>query len=220
LIDAWSWRACFGINPPLGIAACVLAGLHLEIPLNPDINLPWKEKINKMDVLGTTFFVPFMVVLLLALQWGSLVYGFGNPRIVALFVLSAVLLTLFLLTEYFGKTASLPFRILKDRSILTGAFFALCPYATIAILEYYMSSYFQRVGGYSAAKIGLFTIPMVAGMAITCTSRVRLLFPAMCITAVLASISSGLITTIDIDIHLPKLLCLLGHLGFAKGAGI
>lgn len=227
LIDAWTWRACFGINIPLGIAGCAVVGFYLELPYNSDIDLPWKEKIKRIDILGTAFFVPAMVSLLLALQWGGSVFGFGSARIIALFVLSAVLFTLFFITEYLsGEKASLPFRILKNRSILAGAFFALCANATISVTQYYLSIYFQGVRGYSAAKTGLFSLPMVVGMAVACTSAgaittwIGYYFPAMYLTAVLASISSGLITTIDIDTDLPKLLCLLGLLGFAVGAGI
>ena len=227
LIDGWTWRACFGINIPLGIAGCAVVGFFLELPHTPDMNLPLKDKIKRLDFFGTAIFVPSIVSLLLALQWGGSVYGWASARIIALFVLSGVLLALFGVIEYqSGDKASLPFRILKNRSLLAGAFFALCCNATVAVTEYYMSLYFQGARGYSAAKTGVFALPMVAGMGIACTAAgafttwIGYYFPVMYTTTVLASIAAGLLTTVDLDTDLAKLLCLLGLLGFAVGAGI
>jgi len=70
LTDAFNWRACFGINLPLGTLALVLVWFGFKSPvINPDESLPLKEKLVKLDPLSTLVFVPSIVCLLLALQW-------------------------------------------------------------------------------------------------------------------------------------------------------
>jgi len=70
LIDAFSWRACFGINLPLGALALTLIWFGFVSPVtNADESLPFKEKLVKLDPLGTLVFMPSIICLLLALQW-------------------------------------------------------------------------------------------------------------------------------------------------------
>ncbi|KAK5308816.1 hypothetical protein LTR70_010790 [Exophiala xenobiotica] len=70
LIDAFNWRACFGINLPLGTLALALVWFGSNSPVtNPHESLPLKEKLVKLDPLSTLVFVPSITCLLLALQW-------------------------------------------------------------------------------------------------------------------------------------------------------
>lgn len=70
LIDAFDWRACFGINLPLGTLALALVWFGFDSPVtNPHESLPLKEKLVKLDPLSTLVFVPSITCLLLALQW-------------------------------------------------------------------------------------------------------------------------------------------------------
>jgi len=70
LIDAFNWRACFGLNLPLGVLALVLVWFGFSSPVtNPDESLPLKQKLMKLDPVGTLVFIPSIVCLLLALQW-------------------------------------------------------------------------------------------------------------------------------------------------------
>lgn len=227
LITGWTWRACFGINIPLGLIGCGVIYVCLHLDPNPDENLSLKEKIKRLDLLGTAILAPAMLCLLLALQWGGTLYRWDDTRVIALFVLSGVLLSGFLLTEWrLGEKASLPFRILRNRSLLAGAFFDHCCNATVTVIEYYMSIYFQGVRGYSAAKTGVFALPVVVGVCIASplaggfTTWIGYYFPTMYVPAVLASVAVGILTTIDIDTSIAQVLCVLALLGFGIGAGI
>ncbi|KAK5122095.1 hypothetical protein LTR85_004341 [Meristemomyces frigidus] len=227
LISGWTWRACFGINIPLGIFGCVLISYLLQLPPNPDETLPLKEKLKGLDLAGTAVFAPAVVCLLLPLQWGGSVYRWDSAQIIALFILSGFLLSAFIVIEWkSGERASLPLRIFKKRSLLAGSFFGFCCNSAAFVTEYYMSIYFQGVRGYSAAKTGALALPLVAGMSIAAplagafTTWAGYYFPTMYTATVFASVAVGVLTTIHADTSLSLLMCMLALLGFAVGLGI
>lgn len=231
LIDAFSWRACFGMLVPL-TALAVVATYFLLPPVAAEHNeenlkLSWREKLIQMDLLGTALFVPSITCLLVALQWAGTTYGWGNIRIVALLVVFAILLALFgWWQKRSGDRAALPIRILKMRSILAGACFASCCNAALAVVEYYMSIYFQGVRGYTPAKAGLMSLPMIVGLTVACllsgtlTTVIGYYYPLLFATAVLSPIFAGLLTRLNVDTPLSNMLSYLAFLGFAVGLGI
>jgi MFS family permease len=168
LIDAFSWRACFGINLPLGVfcVAFTAYGFHDPAP-NSEIVLPLWEKVKRTNPLGTLFVVPALTCFLMALQWGGSTYGWGNWRIILMFILFGVLLSAFGYLQYRqGEEATLPIRILRKRSILAGLWYSACCDGILAVTESYISIYFQGVRGYTATKSGLLGVPMIGGLLI------------------------------------------------------
>jgi len=168
LVDAFTWRACFGINLPLGAIAVIIAIYGLEDPSpNPNFLLPLEEKIRRLDLVGTVLVIPCIICLLVGLQWGGIRYGWNDWRIIILFVAFGVLTLGFGYVQHRQKDkAILPPRILKNRTVLAGALFCGCCNAALAVTEYYISIYFQGVRGYTATKSGLLGLPMIAGLAV------------------------------------------------------
>lgn len=166
LIDAFSWRACFGINLPLGVLCIFFTWYGFSDPVsNPDNNLPWKEKVKRLDPLGTLLVVPAITCFLMALQWGGIKYGWNNWRIILLFVLFGILFSAFGYAQYRrGDAATLPMRIVKQRSILAALWFSSCCNGILAVTESYIAIYFQGVKGLSATSSGLLGLPMIAGL--------------------------------------------------------
>lgn len=227
LIDGWTWRACYGINIPLGISGLLVIYFFLDVPHSPEFDQPWREKIKNLDLPGTAVFVPGLTCLLLALEWGGTTYGWADARIIVCFVVFAVLVAGFGYLQYrYQDRATLPLHILRNRSILAGAWFASCCNATLAVVEYYMSIYFQGVRGTSAIQSGIYALPMIAGMSIAAvatgaaTSWLGYYVPYMYVTTLLAPIAVGFLTQINLDTELVKVLCLQGLLGFAVGGGL
>lgn len=169
LIDAFSWRACFGVNLPLGVMCLVLTayGVHEQPPRNDAPVLTLKEKVKKVDFFGTLLAVPAITFLLMALQWGGTKFGWGSWQIILPLVVCALLFVAFGYLQYRqGDNALLPPRILKQRSIIAGMWYGACCEGVLAVTEYYMSIYFQGVRGYTPTKAGLLALPMVGGLAI------------------------------------------------------
>lgn len=168
LIDAFSWRACFGINLPLGVLCVALTayGFHDPVP-NPETALTFKEKLKRINFLDTLIVVPAIACLLIALQWGGVKYGWQDPRIIVMFVLFGVLFSIFGYLQYRqGDNATIPLRILKNRSILAGMWYTGCCDGILAMTEYYMAIYFQGVRGFTATKSGLLGLPMIGGLSV------------------------------------------------------
>lgn len=101
LTDKLSWRWCFWINLPLGAITLVVVGFLFENPrVTPNLALPLKAKLEKLDLLGTAIFVSSITALLLALQWGGSKYGWTNARIIVLLALFAALVGIFGWLQY------------------------------------------------------------------------------------------------------------------------
>jgi MFS family permease len=169
LIDAFSWRACFGVNLPLGTVCVALTAYGFSDPVpNPNVSLPLKEKIKRVNPFGTLLVVPSITCLLMALQWGGTKYGWKDWRIIVLFVIFAVLFAAFGYVQHRqGEEATLPLRILKNRNILAGMWYTGCCNGVLAMTEYYISIYFQGVRGFIATKSGLLGLSMIGGFAVS-----------------------------------------------------
>lgn len=167
LIDWLGWRACFGINLPLGVAALMFLAFGLDsVNSRADHSLSLKSKLEKFDWFGTLLTVPGLISLLLALQWGGSTYGWTDARIIVLFVLFAVLLVVFGWCQYrLQDKAILPPRVLRKRTVLAGAWFNSCVEGILSVTEYYISIYFQGIKGYTATRSGLLILPLLAGIA-------------------------------------------------------
>ncbi|KAM5350128.1 hypothetical protein ACJ41O_006633 [Fusarium nematophilum] len=228
LIDAISWRACFGINVPFGVACIVLTAFGVHDPVtNQNEALTLKQKLKKINLLGTVLVVPAITCLLMALQWGGSKYGWSSWRIIVLLVFCAVLFAAFgYLQHRQGESAILPPRIWKQRSILAGTWYSACAEGILSVTEYYMSIYFQGVRGYSPTQAGLFALPMVGGLAVALilsgvgATMLGYYYPFMLASSVLAPIASGLLTTLNLEEHISKGIALLAFVGAAVGLGL
>ncbi|KAM0304172.1 hypothetical protein ACHAPM_002245 [Fusarium culmorum] len=230
LVDAFSWRACFGVNIPLGVLCLILTWYGVHESSHHRENAPvltLKEKLKKIDFLGTLIAVPAVTCLLMALQWGGTKFGWGSWQIILPLVFCALLFTAFGYLQYRqGDKALLPPRILKQRSIIAGMWFGACCEGVLAVTEYYMSIYFQGVRGYSPTKAGLLALPMVGGLSVAFvisglgTTWLGYYYPFMLATSVLTPIVSGLLTTIDFEEQVTKAVILLTFLGLAVGLGL
>jgi hypothetical protein len=139
---------CFYINLPFsGVTIAIIAFLFKDksnqasSDRKESTDDPKKSSgIMSFDPLGTLLLVPAIICLLLALQWGGSRYAWNSGRVIALLVVFAVLILGFTVTQYFMQNnATVPPRILKQRSIGCGALYAFCAGAALFIITYYVS---------------------------------------------------------------------------------
>lgn len=144
LTDKLSWRWCFFINLPLGAITIATVALFFQDPQRAlHGSLTVMQKLKKLDIVSTAVFVPSIVSLLIALQWGGSRYEWNDARIIVLFVISAALLGVFIWLQVRSKEeALLPARIIGQRSIFCGMQFVFCINTTLAIVQYYVSRFF------------------------------------------------------------------------------
>jgi MFS family permease len=160
------------------------------------------EKAKHFDPVGTLCFIPAIVSLLLALQWGGTKYSWHSGRVVGLLVVFGVLMIAFVGIQYHQKeNATVPPRIISNRSIWAGCLYGFCTGATFFLMIYYVPLWFQAVQGVSAVESGVRNLPMlittillsiVSGGLVTALGYYT---PFMITATILMSVGAGMIST-------------------------
>lgn len=135
------WRISFYIIIPVGVAV-ILSVLFLvhNIQRPEHVDLPHKEKLKKLDIVGFMIFVPLAISVILALEWAGTEYSWDHWRIILLWVLAGVLLLVFIGVEYrSGDDSMFPLKLLCQRSVALGAMFTFCNSAALFVTAYYVS---------------------------------------------------------------------------------
>ena len=200
-----SWRWCFYINLPIGAVVIAVLVFILHTPRSKNTDTI-KQQMWKLDPFGTLVFLPGIVCLLLALQWGGTTYAWANGRIIALFILAVILIGIFIFIQFrMGERATVPIRIISQRSIASGAFASAMIPGSMMILVYYLPIWFQAIKGVSPVKSGINTIPLVLALVFSSiaggqlTGRTGYYVPQLIACSVIMSIGAGLITTFKVD---------------------
>ena len=205
--DGPGWRWCFYINLPLGAITVLVIFFFFKSPVRKaEKKVPFMLRVKQLDLAGTGLFIIDVVVLLLALQWGGSTYAWGNWRIILLFCVFGVVTIAFLgLQWYMGDNATIPFRIILQRSVASACTFAFLLGSAFFILIYWVPIWFQAVKGVSALKSGIYCLPMVLALVIANaitgagTSVVGYYNPFYYASVVLSCIGAGLLTTWKVD---------------------
>ncbi|KAJ7667073.1 putative MFS multidrug transporter [Mycena rosella] len=202
--DKVTWRWCFYINLPIGAVTLLVIIFFFKAPGShrKAESMSLMDRIQQFDPLGTVIFVPSIVCLLLALQWGGSKYPWSDGRIIALFVVFGVLIAAFVGIQIWKQEeATVPPRILKQRSIMSGAWFALCLGSSFFILVYFLPIWFQAIKGVSAVKSGIDNLPMILSLVVSSLiaggviTVVGYYTPFMIVSTILMAVGSGLIST-------------------------
>ncbi|KAI9734103.1 MAG: MFS sugar transporter [Claussenomyces sp. TS43310] len=226
--DKATWRWCFYINLPIGAIAVAVIAFFFTPPERRSVGtLSWKERLGQLDLIGTAFFMPAIICILLALQWGGSTYAWGNARIIALFVLFGVLISAFIAIQFWKKeSATVPPRILAKRSIWASSFFAFCLGSGFFIMIYFLPLWFQAVQGVSAVQSGIRNLPMVLALVLLSilsgvgVSVLGYYTPLMIASSVIMAIGFGMITTFTPDTSKGKWIGYQILAGFGVGLGM
>jgi predicted MFS family arabinose efflux permease len=225
IVDGIGWRWCFWVSFPL--ASVTLLALFFCLPESQAReSLTWRQRISELDPFGTICFVASLTCLFLAFSWAGSKYAWNSPVIIGLLVAFGVLLGLFGLDQWIrGESATLPPRILCNRSVLSGFIFTLFTNSATMVILYYLPTYFQVVRGSTAAQSGYYQIPAIVGdiVGITLQSTGVTLIgyytPFMWAGTILMPLLAGLLTTIKTRTALVNVLVMTGFFGFAGGIG-
>ncbi|KAK0935074.1 hypothetical protein LTR29_013394 [Friedmanniomyces endolithicus] len=197
-----TWRWCFYINLPIGGIALAIIAFILKPTPPQQGGLTILQQIGKLDLLGELCLLPSIVCLLLALQWGGSTYPWSDPRIIALFVVFALLALAFILVQILmPKTATIPASVLKSRSMLAGMWLTFCIASAMLTFTYFLPTWFQAIKGTSAVQSGIDTIPMVLALVVgnisagQITGRIGYYTSQAYASALILPIGAGLITT-------------------------
>ena len=201
-----TWRWCFYLNLPVGGVAILTLVPTLKLPAAMKANTPLRRQIDQLDPLGTLCFLPGVVCLLLALQWGGTTYAWKDGRIIALLVLFGVLMIAFITIQIWRQEmATVPPRIVRNRSIAAGIWFSLCIGGSSMLMVYYLPVWFQAVRGVGAIESGIMVLPLILALTVGSilagglVTRFGYYVPFLLASSVIMSIALGLITTFQRD---------------------
>lgn len=202
--DIATWRWCFWINLPIGAVTVAILCFILKLPSLKDAPTSVMGRINRLDPLGTIVFLPGMVCLLLALQWGGSKYSWGNARIIVLLILFGLTMIVFVAIQLWKEeTATVPPRIISNRSIASGVWYATCIGGSMILFVYFLPIWFQAIKSVSAVKSGVMSIPFVLALVISSiisgglTTALGYYVPFMLGCSTIMSIGAGLLTTFE-----------------------
>ena len=134
-----TWRWCFYMNLPIGGVAFTSIVCCLRLQKKPSVPMSVRQHIMRLDPLGTLFFIPCMVFLVLALQIGGSTYAWSNWRPIVLLVASGVLAVAFGAVQVvLPESASLPVRIITQRTMLAGTGFIITMAGAMFLCIYYL----------------------------------------------------------------------------------
>lgn len=139
--DKVTWRWCFYINLPVGglAMAIVMWVVHVKRNSTNAEPLTVMQRILKLDLIGTSIFIPGIICLLLALQWGGADYPWSNSRIIGLFAGSGAMLILFVVVQWWrADRGTFPPFLFKSRSIVAAMSFCFFFGAGFFPLIYYL----------------------------------------------------------------------------------
>jgi MFS family permease len=228
LTDKVSWRWCFYINLPIGGVSVAVIVLFFRSPQRQDVaSLGWKERLKQFDILGTIFFIPAIISLLLGLQWAGLTMPWSDARIIALFVIFGVCMIIFLGIQFWKPDiATISPHLMSKRSVWAAGCFTFFQGAAFFLVLYYLPIWFQAVKGVSAFESGVRNIPLVfscviasigSGVLVTTLGHYA---PFMIASSVFMAIGIGLLTTFEPSTNRSMWIGYQAISGFGVGLGM
>ena len=197
ITDNLSWRWVFYINLPLGI---------LSLFVLP-IVLPQSGRLRraKIDYPGAVTITASVVALLLALSWVGEGTAWGDPWVVAMFVLSALLLAVFIPLELRAPEPVIPLSLFKSRVFTSAALLMFLVGIGMFGIILYTPLFVQGALGQTATGSGTVLTPLVfsmTGIGIVggqVIARVKRVKPFTLFGTVMMTFGIYLLTTLDVN---------------------
>lgn len=225
--DHLTWRWCFYINLPLGGVTFLFVLCFFRTPKAILKKNTLKEQLKELDLIGSLFFLPAIISLLLALQWGGTKYAWSSGRIIGLFVVFGVLGLAFIGVEIWaGDRATVPPRLIKNRNIWGSAWYALALGSAFFVLTFYLPIWFQSIKGATALKSGIMNLPMIIAVVVVSILAGGLVTacgyytPFMIASSIIMTIGAGLLTTLETDSNHSKWIGYQALFGIGLGMGM
>lgn len=159
-----SWRWCFYINLPLGLITFLTLVIFFRPRDRPTTSLPLSKKLPHLDLPGLLLFIPSVVMLLLAVQWGGNKHAWKSSTIIGLIIGFAGLMACFAYWQYRqGEEASIPFRVAGQRSVYSAVLMSFFGLGSVQLIAYYLPMYFQVIKGNTPVQSGIRFLPNVLG---------------------------------------------------------
>src|ERR671916_2063040 len=195
ITDNLSWRWVFYINLPLGVFSL----FALPVVLHQGA----RRFGVKIDYLGAATITASVVSLLLALSWVGEGYDWNATRVVAGFVVAAVLLAAFIPIELRAAEPVIPLSLFKSRVFTSSALLMFMVGIGMFGIILYTPLFVQGVLGKTATGSGTVLTPLVLTMTAMgvvvgqVIARVKRIKPFMIFGSIVMAFGIYLLTTLD-----------------------
>lgn len=228
LTQSVGWRWCFYLNAPMGLLTILLTMFCFTDESKPEniAHLTLRQKAARLDLVSNLLFIPALTSLVLAFSWAGTKYPWNSPNVIGPLITFVILLSAFIFNQIrLGHVATLPPRIVRQRTVIAGFIFIMCVNGAGSVLDYYLPTYYQVVRGFSPAKSGYLMLPVIIGGAIGSlihgagTSAFGYYAPFMLLASILMPIAAGLMTTLGTSTGIVRLILYTALSGLAYGVG-
>ncbi|KAI9294022.1 MFS general substrate transporter, partial [Neoconidiobolus thromboides FSU 785] len=142
LTEEASWRWCFYINIPICLLAMFVIGFFLRLPTSKQ-NM--KEKLSRVDYLGSATLLIFTSLIVLGLNWGGQQYPWNSTAVVVSLCLGIAFLLLFIFFQWkVSKEPIIPGHVLV-RNVISADFTAFFNGCMLFSTVTYLPLYYQIV---------------------------------------------------------------------------
>ena len=155
LVDAFSWRAVFLVNLPVGLVAIILTALFV-----PESRAP---RPRRFDPVGQVLVIVALASLTYSIIEGPK-SGWLSGEIVGLFVLSIACFGALIWYELRREEPLIEIRFFRSAPFSGASAIAVCVFAAIGGFLFLNTLYLQNVRGLSPFHAGLYMLPMAGVM--------------------------------------------------------
>lgn len=206
LTDNYTWHWIFYINVPIGFLAIILANMFVVDP-----PFARKKSGQKIDFIGFSFLIVWLVCLQTVLDKGQDADWFSAPWICWTFSISMISMVAFIVSQLVNSKSIIDLRIFKDKNFSFGTclmfIVSAVLYSSIAIMPLFL----QNLLAYNAYLSGLSMMPRgvgsVTGLIITGIFAKKIDDRALiAIGLVLLGISSLVFGTLNLQISMINII--------------
>ncbi|CAI7669248.1 unnamed protein product [Penicillium discolor] len=209
---------------PVGVVSFLVLLFFLRIQ-SP--RTPIAAGLKVIDWTGSVLIVGGALMVLLALEFGDVVYSWSSATVICLLIFGAAVMALFVVNEW--KMAKNPILPLWLFSSPTNA----APYVVFACNSYvfigqafYLPLYAQSVLGATAMMSGLYLLPLIVSCALAAAAagifmqQTGKYLPAMYIAQGILVLGSGLLISLGFESNITKLVIFQILIGVGVGMNI
>lgn len=216
LTEFVSWRWCFLINVPIGVAGVLALGTLLKLPAT--------RREAKVDYLGAILLVAAISTLVLITTWGGTRYAWDSAVILGLIAGTVALVVALILCERRAPEPIIPLSLfLKPEISLALVITFIIGVATIGAY-FFVPIYLQVVRGNDPTTAGLNIVPLMMAVMIGSGASGWLIAAVLGRMKVIVIGGVGIMTTglylfslLDADTPAWQLWCYLAVMGIGMG---
>jgi len=213
--DNLDWRWIFYINLPLGIFS--LFALPFVLPQSGH------RRRVRIDYLGATTITASVVSLLLSFSWVGHGDTWTSGRVITGFVISAILLVIFVPIELRAPEPVIPLSLFRSRVFTSATLLIFFVGIGMFGIILYTPLFVQGVLGKTATGSGTVLTPLICSMAVVSVAggqiiaRVRRVKPFTIVGTVVMTCGVYLLTTLDVSSTPATVALYLAVTGFGLG---